>query len=56
MASSSRWQFWVDRGGTFTDCIGVPPDGGPMRVTKVLSSDDAPLQGAVCLRAGEIDR
>ena len=21
------WQFWVDRGGTFTDIIGVDPDG-----------------------------
>lgn len=21
------WQFWVDRGGTFTDVIGVAPDG-----------------------------
>ena len=21
------WEFWIDRGGTFTDCIGVAPDG-----------------------------
>ncbi|MEQ8976937.1 MAG: hydantoinase/oxoprolinase N-terminal domain-containing protein, partial [Deltaproteobacteria bacterium] len=39
------WQFWIDRGGTFTDCLGLPPDGGPVRVAKVLSSDRAPLVG-----------
>ena len=22
-----RWQFWIDRGGTFTDLIGRAPDG-----------------------------
>ena len=21
------WQFWIDRGGTFTDVIGRKPDG-----------------------------
>ncbi|MCA9593704.1 MAG: hydantoinase B/oxoprolinase family protein [Myxococcales bacterium] len=41
----TRWQFWIDRGGTFTDCLGVPPDGGPLVVAKVLSSDRAPLVG-----------
>jgi len=40
-----RWRFWVDRGGTFTDCVGQPPGTGALRVTKVLSSDDAPLRG-----------
>jgi 5-oxoprolinase (ATP-hydrolysing) len=42
---SFRWQFWVDRGGTFTDCIGVRTDTGEIRVAKVLSSDWAPLKG-----------
>ncbi|WP_422846937.1 hydantoinase B/oxoprolinase family protein [Acidovorax sp. M14] len=23
----SRWQFWIDRGGTFTDVVGMRPDG-----------------------------
>ncbi|GAA4422138.1 hydantoinase B/oxoprolinase family protein [Acidovorax lacteus] len=23
----SRWQFWIDRGGTFTDVVGRKPDG-----------------------------
>ena len=21
------WQFWIDRGGTFTDIVGRAPDG-----------------------------
>jgi 5-oxoprolinase (ATP-hydrolysing) len=41
---SGRWRFCVDRGGTFTDCIGIDPRG-VAHVTKVLSSDDAPLLG-----------
>ena len=44
-----RWQFWIDRGGTFTDCIGVDPDGR-RHVTKVLSGPDAPLRGIRALR------
>ena len=39
----TAWQFWIDRGGTFTDCIGVGPDG-VQHVAKVLSSDDAPAE------------
>jgi len=37
------WQFWIDRGGTFTDGIGVAPDGA-LRTAKVLSSDEAPVE------------
>ena len=40
-----RHQFWIDRGGTFTDCIHRDTDTGALRVTKVLSSDRAPLEG-----------
>ena len=25
--TSDRWQFWIDRGGTFTDVVGKRPDG-----------------------------
>jgi 5-oxoprolinase (ATP-hydrolysing) len=25
--ASRRWQFWIDRGGTFTDVVGRRPDG-----------------------------
>jgi 5-oxoprolinase (ATP-hydrolysing) len=40
-----RHQFWIDRGGTFTDCIHRDTATGALRVTKVLSSDQAPLEG-----------
>ena len=33
-----RWQFWVDRGGTFTDIVGRRPDGG--LVTHKLLSEN----------------
>jgi 5-oxoprolinase (ATP-hydrolysing) len=45
VSEPERWRFWIDRGGTFTDCIGREPGTGALRVTKVLSSDDAPLRG-----------
>ena len=32
-----RWEFWVDVGGTFTDCIAKGPDGS-LRRHKLLSS------------------
>ncbi len=31
------WEFWVDVGGTFTDCVARAPDGG-LRTFKTLSS------------------
>jgi 5-oxoprolinase (ATP-hydrolysing) len=48
-ASGSRWQFWVDRGGTFTDVIGREP-GGALRTLKLLSDNpgqyrDAAVEG-----------
>ncbi|NMM76264.1 hydantoinase B/oxoprolinase family protein [Acidovorax sp. SRB_24] len=33
-----RWQFWIDRGGTFTDLVGRRPDG--TLVTHKLLSDN----------------
>jgi 5-oxoprolinase (ATP-hydrolysing) len=41
----TRWQFWIDRGGTFTDCLGRDPATGVIHTAKVLSSDRAPLVG-----------
>lgn len=32
-----RWRFWIDVGGTFTDCFGIAPTGQWSRI-KVLSS------------------
>ncbi len=37
-ASHSRWQFWIDRGGTFTDVVARAPDG-QVRTAKLLSED-----------------
>src|SRR5258707_1055515 len=42
-----RWNFWIDRGGTFTDVIGEDPDGGQHSL-KLLSRsphyDDAAVE------------
>src|SRR5690625_3722103 len=34
------WEFWIDRGGTFTDIVGRRPDGS-LAVAKLLSHDPA---------------
>ena len=44
-----RWQFWIDRGGTFTDIVAQTPTG-KIVVHKLLSENtehyaDAPIQG-----------
>src|SRR4028118_1372776 len=44
-----RWQFWIDRGGTFTDIVARRPDG-QLVIHKLLSDNperytDAPVQG-----------
>jgi 5-oxoprolinase (ATP-hydrolysing) len=58
--SSSRWQFWIDRGGTFTDIVARRPDG-TLATHKLLSENpeqyrDAAVAGIrhlLGLRAGE---
>jgi len=35
---ASRWQFWIDRGGTFTDVVGKRPDGALITL-KLLSEN-----------------
>ena len=42
---SPRFAFWVDRGGTFTDCILWDRETGRVRVGKFLSDDTAPVTG-----------
>jgi 5-oxoprolinase (ATP-hydrolysing) len=42
--AGARWEFAIDRGGTFTDCIGVAPDGF-LHTAKLLSSDTAAIEG-----------
>ncbi|MDD2462374.1 MAG: hydantoinase B/oxoprolinase family protein [Desulfobulbus sp.] len=45
----NRWQFWIDRGGTFTDVVGKDPEGH-LHTCKLLSENperysDAALEG-----------
>jgi 5-oxoprolinase (ATP-hydrolysing) len=47
--NSAKWDFWIDRGGTFTDVVARAPDGGIV-ARKVLSENpgvyaDAALEG-----------
>ena len=49
MTETRKWQFWIDRGGTFTDVVARTP-GGEVRALKVLSEnpeayEDAALEG-----------
>ena len=56
-----RWQFWIDRGGTFTDLVGRAPDG-TLHTLKMLSENpeqyrDAAVEGIrrlLGLQAGEL--
>ena len=41
----SGWQFWVDRGGTFTDIVARAPDGG-LSTHKLLSENPGRYQDA----------
>src|SRR5712691_9799981 len=48
-SNSGRWQFWIDRGGTFTDIVARRPDGS-IATHKLLSENpgryrDAALAG-----------
>ncbi len=36
--NSNKWQFWIDRGGTFTDIVALRPDGG-LETAKLLSEN-----------------
>ncbi|MFT5539091.1 MAG: 5-oxoprolinase (ATP-hydrolyzing) [Alphaproteobacteria bacterium] len=49
MTGQSQWQFWIDRGGTFTDVIARAPSGA-LKTAKLLSEnpafyDDAAIEG-----------
>ncbi|AKJ37585.1 hydantoinase B/oxoprolinase family protein [Methanosarcina barkeri] len=49
MSPKAGWQFWIDRGGTFTDIVARSPDG-KLITHKLLSDDpchykDAAMQG-----------
>ncbi|MEY2927210.1 MAG: hypothetical protein RL367_1687, partial [Pseudomonadota bacterium] len=45
MSTPPKWQFWIDRGGTFTDVVARDPDGR-IHTAKLLSDDPARTQDA----------
>ncbi|HEY4192795.1 MAG TPA: hydantoinase/oxoprolinase N-terminal domain-containing protein, partial [Mesorhizobium sp.] len=57
---TAKWNFWIDRGGTFTDIIGRDPDGG-LHPRKLLSENPeayadaaiAGIRGLLGLEPGE---
>jgi len=60
VSTNPRWQFWIDRGGTFTDVVGRDPKGA-LHTLKLLSENpeqypDAAVEGMrrlLGLKAGE---
>ena len=54
-AGSGSWEFWIDRGGTFTDVLGRSPEG-KLTALKLLSESpdyaDAASEGVRRLAAG----
>ena len=46
---NGAWKIWVDTGGTFTDCIGLDPDGN-VHTAKVLSNSS--LRGEITAQLG----
>lgn len=54
-AGSGSWEFWIDRGGTFTDVLGRSPEGN-LTALKLLSESpdyiDAASEGVRRLSAG----
>ncbi|PCI06098.1 MAG: 5-oxoprolinase [Hyphomicrobiales bacterium] len=60
MTEQQKWDFWIDRGGTFTDIVGRDPDGN-LHAHKLLSENpeayrDAAVQGIrdlLGVKAGE---
>ena len=37
MTYDSKWEFWIDRGGTFTDVVARCPDGSLVTVCSMVS-------------------
>lgn len=56
LTGSNHWQFWIDRGGTFTDIVALSPHG-QIRTQKLLSENssqyrDAAIEGIRRIVAG----
>ena len=46
MKRKAGWQFWIDRGGTFTDIVARNPNGS-ITATKLLSENSSHYKDAV---------
>ncbi|CAM5770668.1 5-oxoprolinase [Labrys miyagiensis] len=46
-SASSSWDFWIDRGGTFTDIVGRDPQGR-LHPHKLLSENPGAYRDAAC--------
>ncbi len=55
MRQTHGWQFWIDRGGTFTDVVARDPDGG-LSTVKLLSENPMryqdPAVAGICAALG----
>ncbi len=57
--NGGQWQFWIDRGGTFTDIVALTPDGS-LQTAKLLSENpeqyrDAAVAGIRALLGLHVD-
>ncbi len=48
---SPKWQFWIDRGGTFTDIVACRPDGS-LGTAKLLSENPEQYPDAAVKQPG----
>ena len=49
--TNSTWQFWIDRGGTFTDIVARAPDGR-LSTHKLLSDNPGRYRDAAIAGIG----
>ena len=47
VGEDKRWQFWIDRGGTFTDVVALRPDGQLITTANEIAERiaDGPIEG-----------
>ncbi|MEX1994013.1 MAG: hydantoinase B/oxoprolinase family protein [Steroidobacteraceae bacterium] len=56
MTARRGWQFWIDRGGTFTDIIGRAPDGRLIVDKRLSDTDGAGMDPGVAGILAMLDR
>ena len=50
MSKNGKWDFWIDRGGTFTDVVARTPDGGILSHKLLSENPEAYRDAAGMLR------